>query len=317
MLKQLQDYIKDIQSGKVLTKSEGGFRPNSIRTYANAVRNYESFVSSHPDIDLKKMDLSRVQHRGGLAEQFEDHFRDFIEFLRGRGLKPNTIKETMMLINAMVRRFAERNYLLLPKVPIPKGQENPIITLPVDFVKTFVNYDKYDEFSPEHRYLWEVCATMLVTSLRVSDAVAIRPEDLMINGEVYLTKHNQKTGAKTTLPLPPQLYEKYLRNIEQYGSVYTKIDNEPLSFISRYLRSFFAQFPEMNEEYQGKKFYEIVHPHMLRKTAITTMLANGVSLDHVRFASGHKSDAIKRYQGWVDQTHKSEIHNYYKQFINS
>ena len=181
------------------------------------------------------------------------------------------------------------------------------------------------------KFMWEVCATMMITSLRISDAINLKPADFRwVDGEMFMMRENTKTGEETTLPLPEVLAEKFTYNVNKYGQVFTPIEFVPVYHFRRNFKSFFQRYPEMHEtltyrklDARGNKititqrYYELVHPHMLRKTAITSMIKNGVSIDHVRFASGHKSEAINRYIGWIDRTHKTEVKGYYKNMFNA
>jgi integrase len=68
-----------------------------------------------------------------------------------------------------------------------------------------------------------------------------------------------------------------------------------------------------NEFIVTKPLWEWVHPHLLRKTAITTMIYNKVPERFIKFASGHttNSTAFERYVGHVEKYYKSEMNDYY------
>lgn len=332
MTELLLRYVDLMRTGEIKTKAGERFKPATIKAYRTSARTYARFSKKGLPLEGYDMTGKTLEQKQELAKKFHRHFDRFIDWMTAEKLSPNSRKDIVNQVGIMVKHWADEYFWVVPKVRKPKGVDTPIITLPISFVKSFVNdqHDLYDTFSPEHRYLWELSATMLVTSLRIGDAMRLRKDDLVIDESVYLVKENQKTGAMTTLPLPKSLYSRYLNNLQEYGQIYTPVPSPNETFIIRNFKQFFSQYPKMREEitykatdHEGNKlmmtsrFCDIVHPHMLRKTAITSMLANGVSLDHVKFASGHKSDAIKRYQGWVDSTHKSEINNYYETFLNS
>ena len=73
-----------------------------------------------------------------------------------------------------------------------------------------------------------------------------------------------------------------------------------------------------NEHVITKQLWEWVHPHLLRKTAITTMIYNKVPERFIKFASGHttNSNAFERYVGHVEKYYKSEINDYYGKMFN-
>jgi integrase len=329
----LEKYVTMMRTGELRTRSGTNYKPMSIKSYNFAFKTYQRYAKS--GINLEEFNLTNLslEEKRAVADKFNRHIDLFIDWMTRQKFSANTRRDVTNILKIVTDYWAEQYFLTLPKVRRAIGVDVPIVTLPIQFVKDFINdtANRYDSMSPEHKYLWELSATILVTSLRVGDAINLSKSDIVMNVSVYLMKENQKTGAMTTLPLPESLYKRYLYNLENHGSVYTPIRfGCKDTFINKNLKPFFATYPEMHEEttykkadhtgdksLQSRKFCDIVHPHMLRKTAITTMLAGGVSLDHVRFASGHKSDAIKRYQGWVDSVHKSEINTYYEQFLNA
>ena len=332
MTELLLRYIDLMRTGEVKTKAGERFKKATIKTYNTSAKTYARFSKKGLQLDEYDMIAKTLEEKQDMAKRFHRHFDKFVDWMIEHKFSPNSRKDIVNQVGIMIKYWAEQNFWMIPKVRKPKGVDTPIITLPISFVKEFINdtHQLYETFSPEHRYLWELSATMLVTSLRIGDAMRLRKDDLVIDDAVYLVKENQKTGAMTTLPLPKSLYSKYLYNLRHHDQIFTPVPSPNETFIIRNFKQFFSQYPRMKEEVTYKKadhegnklmqtsrFYDIVHPHMLRKTAITSMLANGVSLDHVKFASGHKSDAIKRYQGWVDSTHKSEINNYYETFLNN
>lgn len=323
----LARYVTMMKSGELKTKNSQPFRKQTIKSYQFAYNSYARFGTT---MEVADMNGKTEMERKRIAKAQRLHFESFNSWMIDEEFSPNTRSAVMNVIGIVLRYWSEELLISIPKVNKVPKVDAPIITLPVEFVKRFVNDDRYDSFSPEHRFLWEVCATMLVTSMRISDAITLSRNDLYVDQGVFIVKENQKTGATTTLPLPSSLYQKFLDNIEKYGDVYTPIKQDRLSFINKNLKSFMSTYEELNQEVSFKsstpegvrvtnvkKLCDIVHPHMLRKTAITTMLSNGVSEEHVRFASGHKSDAIKRYIGWVERMHKSEINNYYENFLNN
>jgi integrase len=169
----------------------------------------------------------------------------------------------------------------------------------------------------------------MITTLRIQDALSLVPSDFEFkDGNCFMNKHNTKTGAISQMPLPKVLSDKFNSNIGSLGRVFTIKPNKAIIY-SR-LKDLFYMYPEMHEQITIKKigvhgedvsetrpYYLAVHPHMLRRTAITTMLVNGVSERHIKFASGHtpKSTAFERYVGFVEKKYQSDINDYYNNFL--
>lgn len=319
-------YIDLAKSGEIKTKSKTEFKPATIRLYKYAVDTFTLFYQKPVDLNQLSLDGKTFADKQRANDEMIAMFERFDEFMLGLGLGVNTRSDMNNIISIIIQYWAKRLFLNVTKPPLIGKYEPPIIVLDDQFVRRFVtdDHELYQSFTNDYRYIWEVCAVMMVTSLRISDAISLDKSDI-INGQ-FLLKENKKTGEYTEMPLPRQLTEKLMANIDQYGSPYTPIKaNVKDMYIRTLLKDFFKQYPEMhqnvtakvsdargNKHPETKPLYKWVHPHMLRKTAITSMLANGVEEDHVKFCSGHsaKSTSFERYKGFVEKRYKSQVFSY-------
>lgn len=327
----VDEYCRRIGNGKIKTRRKALYKETSVRAYQYIANTYRKFTAEHETIDLDMLDLTGkdMKEKKIIADRLNAHFDKVVKWMIDNRYSINSRGDVNNVLALIIKYWEGEFFMHFPKISRLEYVEVPIITVPQDFAIAFVNdkHKLYDKMNSRYKYIWELCATMFVTSLRISDAITLTKEDIsIVDDEVYFVKENKKTGADTTLPLPKALISRYIYNINHYGKLYTPTSlKNPGAYAKRTFKEFFSQYPEMHEiinykaiDYTGKKvnysdkFYEIIHPHMLRKTAITMMIANGVSAEHVRFASGHKSRALERYIGHVEKTHKSQIHNFYK-----
>lgn len=337
LLNLCQTYLANIMSGEIKTRQKKEFRESSYRTYSFPVRVLSLFAATHGSINLNDyvLDGKSLKEKQSITEKFVAYFEKLTNYMIDCGHQVNTRRECVNVLCIITNYYREKLFLNIPKIPRLNGNETPIIILQPEFLKKFVmdEHNYYKEFTPSAKYLWEVIATMLVTSFRISDAVLLTKNDFTIkNGEVFLIKENQKTGEDTEMPLPKVLTDIYMENLTHHQSIFTPLDApDKAQYIRRKIKNLFCMYPEMHElvtvkkaDVRGnkvavtKKMYEWVHPHMLRKTAITTMLVNNVSPDHVKFASGHRpnSEAFNRYVGFVDRHYKSQINDYHKKMFS-
>jgi integrase len=332
-----QRYLSNIMSGEIKTRQKKEFRESSYRTYSFPIRVLSQFAATNGSINLNDfvLDGKGLKEKQNITEKFVAYFEKLTNYMIDCGHQINTRRECINILCIITNYYREKLFLNIPKIPRLNGHETPIIVLQPEFLKKFVmdEHNYYKEFTPSAKYLWEVIATMLVTSFRISDAVLLTKNDFTIkNSEVFLIKENQKTGENTEMPLPRVLTDIYMENLARHQSIFTPIDTpDKAQYIRRKIKNLFCMYPEMHEmvtvkkaDVRGnkiavtKKMYEWVHPHMLRKTAITTMLVNNVSPDHVKFASGHRpnSEAFNRYVGFVDRHYKSQITDYHKKMFS-
>jgi integrase len=276
------------------------FSENTVRIYKSISAMLEKYERP---LYLENYDMSgSVEHKRAVVKSWDAWFSEFIRHQKKRGHADKTIGERLNIISIVLRQYQDKMFVSLPKVPKVSFQDNPIVTLHPDFVKKFLTERR--QFNAELQPIWELCATILVTSLRLSDALSLKESDFS-DDFTFMRRMNQKTKAYTMMPIPSFLSDIYREH---------KIYSGPIDEVYDRIRELFSHYEEMQHMVDGKPMYATVHPHMLRKSAITTMLVNGVDREHVKFASGHsaRSSAFEKYVGFVESTYHNQIGDYYK-----
>lgn len=328
-----QRYISMATSGKLKKKDGNIIKPSTLRAYRFAVNTLINYKDMAGTIDLLEYNLSNitdVQKKRQIGEKWKRYFDGLIDYMRLHNFKINTRSQVMLGISIMVKHYSREFYLMLPPVPSVKGVDNPIIVLPDGFISTFLNDGKYDKLQGDMRLTWEVCATIMVTTMRIIDAVSLKWEDFNETSEgLFLGKYNAKTGATTNMIIPRQLAMVFKENMARHGKIYTPSVGVTQGVVYNNITKLFAMYPELHVpvsanmvDVRGEMvnvtmdLYEWVKPHMLRKTAITTMLNKGIPEQHVKFASGHsvRSESFEKYRAFVDRNFNNELSKYYANF---
>ncbi len=322
----IKDYLKDIETDAIMASSGLPLKASTKRSYSHAMNLYLKY-GVFELLDFKPS--FTPEQRKAFANKFQKHIESFANSLYS---SVNTKAVTINIAGIVLNHIANDLMISLPKLRRPKPIDQPIMTLSESLVKRFLTDEqKYNSFSDRYKMVWEVTAIMLVTSLRVSDAVALTDMDFDSNADgLFLLKQNEKTGSVTSCPLTSLLSKILTKNIES-GRVYTKSPvTHSTDVIRRELPNLFKQYEETHVEINVRKYdarrtlgsetmkmYEAIHPHMLRKTAITLMLANGVSPEHAKFASGHSpnSKSFGRYVGFSEERYQSQIKNFYDKIV--
>ena len=326
-------YLSKAKKGEIKSKSNRPLKEGTITTYRTATMALMEYASIAGSLDLMEMSINpkdSVQRKREITDKWNSYFTGWDEWMIDRKYSISTRATYLLDISVMLSYWKERFYFQTPKIKQYHVDPNPIVVLEPEFVQQFLTDEKtYSKLTDTLKYIWEVSAVMLVTTMRVQDAISMSIDDLRITRDgMFLSKMNGKTREYTDVPLPKFLSKVFEDNLAKHGRIYTLKGDYP--FVYQNMNYLFALYPEMQhlrtiktigvrgeEVVETKPMYEHVHPHMLRKTAITTMIYYKVPERHIKFCSGHSasSTAFERYVAFVERHFKSEVSNYYKQFL--
>ena len=231
----------------------------------------------------------------------------------------------MNMANIMISYFSRAYFFNIPKIPRLANIKKPKVVFPPEFVGQFVmdKHKVYKGLNETMKMVWEVSATILITTLRVSDAISLTEKDLIFRGnDVMLNKRNEKTGEISQMPLPKSLTDVYRENLTRKGGLFSIKPTKQILYDN--MKDLFKMYDDLHDYYsihrlgirgeqivESKPLYQWAHPHLLRKTAITTMIYMGVDQNHIKHTSGHSpnSEAFYDYVHVVDKLYKSDFKN--------
>lgn len=326
----LRRYVTGMASGEITSYSKKKYSQSSIKMYQYVYNTLNEFSFLCKKMDIRKYHIDsqwESKKKREVADEFNSYWKKYENYLIDRGLSVKSRSEIMNMTGVMTTYWANYLFFSLPKIPRLTSHEKAIVVLPNEFVKRFLtDEDKvYNSLPPELKFVWEISATILITTLRIGDAMSINQHDLIVTKDlVFLKKKNEKTGVFSEMPLPKFLSDIYRNNLTSFGRVYTIEPDRDVVYTE--IKTLFRMYEDLNENVSitdvdvlGNEFivtkplWEWVHPHLLRKTAITTMIYNKVPERFIKFASGHttNSTAFERYVGHVEKYYKSEMNDYY------
>jgi integrase len=331
----MMKYIQMMLTGEVKSSSKRNYSLSTVNIYKYCAQLIDEFSDFYGPLDLSESHIDgnlSVPEKIVISDYFNEYFKRFEKYLIDRGSSISSRSDILNITGVMVNYWAKKYFFQLPKVPRLQADKKPIIVFPPAFVKKFLNdLDKYNKLEHELKMVWEVSATILITTLRIADVMSLTPNDLVISkDDVYLNKKNQKTGVFSQMPLPRFLGNIYRENLARYGRIFTMEPSKEVVYYN--IKKLFRLYEDAhdvvtisrldntgNQYYETKPLWEWVHPHLLRKTAITTMLYNGVPERYIKFCSGHeaRSLAFEHYVGHVEKNFKNEVSNYYDSFLNA
>jgi integrase len=326
---------EDIKSGALVKKTGGRYSISVLKHLHSIFLLTRRMSVAGNDYYIDDMDVSTggPTRKRTVTEKHEKFFVKLKAEMINSGLSVNTQSKYVSVLNEILTYAEKKHYVTLLKFNSLSTEDKPVIALPDNVIKEFLSIDHLSINPIELRFVYEICYVMLTTSLRVSDALSIKIHDISKSGDNYMLSGyiNNKTGERTYCPIPDRLYRMLEANQKFYGRVYSvepeyRMVRDLTPRLFKMLDSAHVDISISNMKpdrsgYERKmvKLYEIVTPHMMRRSAITSMLHNGVPERVVKYTSGHSqnSKSFERYVGYVDKVYNDEMIKYQKALFSS
>jgi integrase len=329
----VRKYVQMMRTGDIKTKRGKNYSIMSSNSFQYVSNILSEFAMFKGDLDLSKCHLEGTfEKKSEISNRFSNYFKKFEDYMIGKDISIKSRGSILNIVGIVLKHWADHYFIIIPKIHRLEKVIKPIVVLPPELVQKFLSDNKlYQSLDVDMKTAWEISATILITTMRISDVLSLNEKHLTLTkDQVYMNKKNQKTGAFSQMPLPKFLSDIYRENLARHGRLFSAIPNK--FHIYYQMKDLFRTYEECHEVYtisrlgvrgedvyESKPLYEWVHPHMLRKTAITTMLFNGVPERYIKFASGHteNSEAFGLYVGHNEKNYKNEVINYYNKFTPS
>ena len=192
-----------------------------------------------------------------------------------------------------------------------RKEEVDILVLSPEQLKFLIHDEAFHhKLSPAQKRVKDVFVFGCTTGLRFSDLFLLTNKNFEKQGEIwYLKVKSKKTKTPTAIKLPSyavEMYQKYASKSNRallFKPVSLFIFNRTLKEIGE--KAEFTQPIEVVRERMGKpkkilrentqkqlRFCDKMSSHMMRRTAITTLLILGMPEHLVRKISGHSSGSV-------------------------
>lgn len=335
----IKEYIDFSENGGVRSATKKPLSPITISIYKHFLDVYNRFLQTHPDINLHDISVhgvTELRERRSRVDAVNTHLLDFRNWMIEDGLNPNTQYTHMTKVIAVMNWYSSREVLVIQyEAPSRKQISDRVFLEPADVKLILTNYKIRERLSDSKRYLFDFILFGLTTALRRRDIMDIKITDFRcVDGKYFIININKKTMTKTMAQVPAFIYGIAKENHERSGSVIGANPYISTALVSLQLHTVLNQpeFEQLKRPHtkqnlspDGKsqhpktdKLYKFVTPHVLRRSAITSMLVAGVDEETVKKMSGHarNSDAFNVYVGHV-QSHFDEQSNKYLSFIGA
>jgi integrase len=332
-----KQFIRDSETGKRLKKNGEKIAKGSIDNYRYTLNNLELFVET-TGFELRICDASKLNKRERLSEKnyWKKFYKKFTEFLYKKGCYDNyvgaNIKQLRTFFNYLKRDkdINTGDYQLQFYV---RKEEVDILVLSPEQLKFLIHDSEFhDSLSPAMKRIKDVFVFGCTTGLRYSDIFQLTSKNFEVqNNEWYLKLKSQKTKTYSFVKLPNyaiEIYKQYQPKSSKaliFKKVTLFIFNRSLKQIGE--QAGFTDPIEMSRERQGKtqrlngkqlRFCDKMSSHMMRRTAITTLLILGMPEHLVRKISGHShsSSSFNRYVHYAQVYIDREIDKVHQKLEN-
>jgi integrase len=315
-----KQFIKETESGKRLKKNGEKIKSGSIDNYKYVLHNLIQF-STDANFELRICDVQKLTKRELQSEKsyWKKFYQKFTEYLYKKGCHDNYVGANVKVFRVFFNYLKnDKDFFTgdFQRLFYVRKEEIEIFVLSPEQLK-FLIHDKEFEQSliPSLRRIKDIFVFGCTTGLRYSDIFLLTSKNFeKVNDEWYLKLKSLKTKTFSYIKLPAyavsifQKYEPKTSNAMLFGKISLFNFNKSLKQIGE--EANFTAPIEVSREKQGKtqkivkksdtarnRFCDKMSSHMMRRTAITTMLILGMPEHLVRKISGHShaSSSFNRY----------------------
>ncbi|MEP1488494.1 MAG: tyrosine-type recombinase/integrase [Algibacter sp.] len=329
VLPLFKQFIQESKTGKRLKKNGEKIAESSIGNYKYVYLNLQRFTIE-TKFDLRICDASKLNKRELLSEKnyWKKFYKKFTEFLYKRGCFDNYVGSNIKIIRAFF------NYLKFDKdlqtgdfqrLFYVRKEEVDILVLSPEQLKFLIHDNTFEKsLTPAIKRTKDIFVFGCTTGLRFSDMFNLTNKNFEKQGnDWYLKIKSQKTKTYSFIKLPQYAIDIYKIYVPK-SSKSVVFKKTTLFIFNRNLKCLgekagFIDEIEVSRERLGKtkivkksktkqgRFCDKMSSHMMRRTAITTLLILGMPEHLVRKISGHSyaSNSFNRYvhyaQAYIDK----------------
>ena len=325
-----KQFIRETETGKRLKKNGEKIKSESIDNYRYLLQNLLEF-SSQQNFELRICEANKLNKKELISERnyWKKFYLKFTDFFYKKGCHDNYVGANMKIFRVFFnylkndKDFATGDFQRLFYV---RKEEIDILVLSPDQLKFLIHNTDFDAtLTVAQRKIKDIFVFGCTTGLRYSDIYLLTNKNLEEQqGEWYLKIKSKKTKTYSTIKLPGYavvILNKYKSKSSKapiFGNITLLNFNKNLKVIGQ--KANFTSPIQVTREKLGKpqnlkkvdtnkqdRFCDKMSSHMMRRTAITTLLILGMPEHLVRKISGHShtSSSFNRYvhyaQAYIDR----------------
>ena len=342
LLPLFKQFIRDNETGKRLKKNGERITQSTVNTYKYTYLNLERF-SEHTGFELRICDAYKLTKREFISEKnyWKKFYKKFTEYLYKKGCYDNYVGNNIKHLRAFFNYLRDDRDMHtgdFHRFFYVRKEEVDILVLSPEQLRFLIHDEAFHKsLTPALRRTKDIFVFGCTTGLRYSDIFRLTNKNFeKQDGEWYLKIKSQKTKTYSFIKLPQYVVNIYKKH--HYKSSKAPVFKSTTLFIfNRSLKKIgekagFIAPIDMKRERLGKtktvnksesnkqlRFCDKMSSHMMRRTAITTLLILGMPEHLVRKISGHStgSASFNRYvhyaQPYIDKEIE-KVHNKLEQY---
>lgn len=339
LIKLFKQLIADSKSCKRLKKNGERVSDATISNYRYVLQNVEKF-SEESKFYLRVREVSKLTRREYIAEKnyWKKFYKKYTTFLYKSGCHDNYVGSNIKIIRLLfsyIRSEKNINAGEFYKDFYVRKEDVDILVLSPDQLKFLIHDRDFEkELSTRQINIKDAFVFGCTTGLRFSDLFLLTPKNFeKYEGEWYLKLRSKKSKIYSFIKLPEyavRIYEKHRKDSSR-ETVFTKTDLTNFNEIIKRIGEKAGWLNEINRSREVRgiakkinyrkvkvRFCDHMSSHMMRRTAITTMLILGVPEHLVRKISGHSngSKSFMRYVHFAQVYIDKELDKFHEKLEN-
>jgi len=341
MIPAFEDFIHETSSGKRMKANGEKIKPQSMRNYWCVLNHLKQFeVATKKPLRIRPVQKSDKRIRNVEKNYWTKFYRQFADYLYKQGCYDNYVGNQFKIIRTFFLHL-NRNKLVntgdFYKSFYVRKEEIPILILEPRQLSFLISNEEFNASMPRHlRRIKDIFVFGCTVGVRFSDLFNIAVRDIeVINQTHYLSIRTIKTGTAVKVKLPPyavDIVQKYAKRKKSSAKIFNPISLNQFNMNLKHLmelagwtnhigksRNRNGKIKEViKDNAEEYRFCDLASSHLMRRTAVTTMLILGMPESAVRKISGHaaNSAAFYRYVNYVQAYLDQEIDKVHAQLIS-
>jgi site-specific recombinase XerD len=332
-----EKFIKDMQSGRRLQANGKKLRASTIKNYKVGLQYLQQFeLKNNQPIIIPVFKSNNKREWSSCKKYWQNFYLQFTDFLYNKGSFDNFVGSQVKMLKTFFK-YIELEYGIqtggfYQKFYVLKEEVDIHVLMPSQ-LKLLI-YDQAFEATlrPRLQMVKDLFVVGCTVALRYNDLVQISWSDIIQKGDsYYLNCKAQKTDTFTCIRLPNYVMD-ILRKYKKRSTKKVIFPSICLDNFDTLIKVLFEMagwtepvvkkrsvrgVTKVLKPASGKPLYrfcDMASSHMMRRTAITTMIMHGVSETVVKQISGHAkgSKSFYRYVAYIQPFMDHELDKHFE-----